>query len=87
MHRKRIMNRKEVPTNPIMEEKIKGKEHLPKIIEEILLNMDAQLGVETKSPLVQHLTALSSEGWTKVRGEKDARSTISAEDVSSLLKE
>ena len=81
------MKRKEVPTSPTMEEKIKGKEHLLKIIEEILLNMDAQLGVETKSPLVQHLTALSSEGWTKVRGEKDAKNTISAEDVSSLLKE
>ena len=63
------------------------KEHLLKIIEEILLNMVAQLGVETRSPLVQHLIALSSEGWTKVRGEKDARSTISAEDVSSPLKE
>ena len=81
------MKRKEVPTNPTMEEKIKGKEHLLKIIEEILLNMVAQLGVVTRSPLVQHLIALSSEGWTKVRGEKDARSTISAEDVSSPLKE
>ena len=81
------MKRKEVPTNPIIEEKIKGKEHLLKIIEEILLNMVAQLGVVTRSHLVQHLIALSSEGWTKVRGEKDARNTISAEDVSSLLKE
>ena len=81
------MKRKEVPANPIVEEKIKEKEHQPKIRLEIFLNMDVQLVVGTKSPSVQHQIVLSSERWTKVRGEKDARSTISAEDVSSLLKE
>ena len=54
---------------------------------EIFLNMDVRLDVGIKSPLVQHQIALSSERWTKVRGEKDARNTISAEDVLSPLKE